>query len=124
MLETPPAGSTPQLLADLRRQISELVSIEARLFRAELSEASAHIGSAAGLTALGILLATGGAFALLAAAVLFLMRLNIAPDIACVVVAVIAIAGGGVLLLAVRRVLSTKIAAPRSLNQLWTLRLK
>jgi hypothetical protein len=36
----------------------------------------------------------------------------------------VAATGGGALLLAAKRVLSTKIGAPRSLNQLSTLRLK
>jgi Putative Actinobacterial Holin-X, holin superfamily III len=124
MLDTPPSTPTRQLFADLTGRISELMSIEARLFRAELSETSSKVLSAAGLGAFGIILALGGLLALLAAAALFLMRLDVAPDVSCLVVAVIAIVGAGALFLAARHFLSTRLGAPRSLKQLSTLRLK
>ncbi len=124
MLDTPPSTSTRQLLAELSRQISELVSIEARLFRAELKETSSKLVSAAGMVACGFVLALGGLLALLAAAALFLIRLRVAPDLACVIVAVVGIAVGGGLVLAARHFLSSKIGTPRTLRQLSTLRLK
>jgi uncharacterized membrane protein YqjE len=124
MLDTPPSTSTRQLLAELSRQISELVSIEARLFRAELKETSSKLVSAAGMVACGFVLALGGLLALLAAAALFLIRLRVAPDLACVIVAVVGIAVGGGLVLAARHSLSSKIGTPRTLRQLSTLRLK
>ena len=124
MLDTPPSTPTRQLLAELSRQISELVSIEARLFRAELKETSSKLVSAAGMVACGFVLALGGLLALLAAAALFLIRLRVAPDLACVIVAVVGIAVGGGLVLAARHSLSSKIGTPRTLRQLSTLRLK
>ena len=124
MLDTPPSTSTRQLLAELSRQISELVSIEARLFRAELKETSSKLVSAAGMVACGFVLALGGLLALLAAAALFLIRLRVAPDLACVIVAVVGIAVGGGLVLAARHSLSSKIGTPRTLRQLSTPRLK
>jgi hypothetical protein len=124
MLDTPPSTSTRQLLAELSRQISELVSIEARLLRAELKETFSKLVSAAGMVACGFVLALGGLLALLAAAALFLIRLRVAPDLACVIVAAVGIAVGAGLVLAARHSLSSKIGTPRTLRQLSTPRLK
>jgi hypothetical protein len=119
MLDTPPSTSTRQLLAELSRQISE-----ARLLRAELKETSSKLVSAAGMVACGFVLALGGLLALLAAAALFLIRLRVAPDLACVIVAAVGIAVGAGLVLAARHSLSSKIGTPRTLRQLSTPRLK
>lgn len=125
MLDTPPPStSTRQLFEDFVGQLSSLASLETRLFRAELRETSSKIVSAAGLTAGALILALGGCLATLAALGLFLVRLHVAPDLAFLIVAVLAIVCGGVLLLVARHVLSKKLGAPRTLRQLSMLRPK
>lgn len=125
MLDTPPPSTpTRQLFEDFVEQLSGLASLEARLFRAELSETVSKIASAAGLTAGAVVLALGGFLILLAAAALFLVRLRVPPDVACLIVAVAAIVGAGALLLVARHVLSKKLGAPRTLRQVSMLRPK
>jgi putative superfamily III holin-X len=124
MLDTPPSTPTRQLFEDFVEQLAGLASLEARLFRAELSETLGKIASAAGLTAGALVLALGGLLVLLAAAALFLVRLRVAPDVACLIVAVVAIAGAVALLLVARRVLSKKLGVPRTLRQVSMLRPK
>jgi hypothetical protein len=124
MLDIPPSTPTRELFENFGEQLSQLASLEARLFRAELKETSSKLVSAAGLTAGAIILALGGLLTLLAAAALFLVRLRVPPDVACVIVAVVAIAGGGALLLVARRLLSTRLGTPRSFRQLSMLRPK
>jgi hypothetical protein len=102
MLDIPPSTPTRKLFENFVEQLSQLASLECRLFRAELKETSSKLVSAAGLTAGAIILALGGLLTLLAAAALFLVRLRVPPDVACVIVAVVAIAGGGALLLLAR----------------------
>ena len=125
MLDTPPPSTpTRQLFEDFVAQLSGLASLETRLFRAELRETSSKVLSAAGLTAGALILALGGILAVLAALGLFLVRLHVAPDLAFLIVAVVAIVCGGVLLLVARHVLSNKLGAPRTRRQLSMLRPK
>ncbi len=124
MLDTPPSTPTRQLFEDFVEQLSRLASLEARLFRAELKETFSKMASAAGLTGGAIVLALGGFLVLLAAAALFLVRLRVPPDLACLIVAVVAIALAGALLLVVRRLLSKNLGVPRTLRQISKLRPK
>ena len=125
MLDTPPPSTpTRQLFEDFVEQLSQLASLETRLLRAELKETVSKLVSAAGLTAGAIVLALGGLLALLAALGLFLVRLHVAPDLAFLIVAVLALVCGGALLLVARHVLSKKLGAPRTLRQLSMLRPK
>ncbi len=124
MLDTPPSTPTRQLFEDFAEQLSRLASLEARLFRAELKETFSKMASAAGLTGGAIVLALGGFLVLLAAAALFLVRLRVPPDLACLIVAVVAIALAGALLLVVRRLLSKNLGVPRTLRQISKLRPK
>ncbi len=124
MLDTPPSTPTRQLFEDFAEQLSRLASLEARLFRAELKETFSKMASAAGLTGGAIVLALGGFLVLLAAAALFLVRLRVPPDLACLIVAVVAIAVAGALLLVVRRLLSKNLGVPRTLRQISKLRPK
>ena len=124
MLDTPPTTPTRQLFEEFVEQLSRLASLEAKLFRAEVRETSSKLLSAAGLVAGAFVLAVGGLFSLLAAAALFLVRLRLAHDLACLIVAVIVVAIGGVLLFTARQILSKKLGVPRSLRQLSMLRPK
>jgi hypothetical protein len=112
------------LFEDFVEQLTQLASLETRLFRAELKEILSKLVSAAGLTAGAVVLALGGLLALLAALGLFLVRLHVPPDLAFLIVAVLAIVSGGVLLLVARRELSKKLGAPRTLRQFSMLRPK
>ena len=124
MLDTPPTTPTRQLFEEFVEQLSRLASLEAKLFRAEVRETASNLLSAAGLVAGAFVLAVGGLFSLLAAAALFLVRLRLAPDLACLIVALIVVAIGGVLLFTARQILSKKLGVPRSLRQLSMLRPK
>lgn len=125
MLDTPPPSTpTRQLFEDFVEQLAKLASLETRLLRAELKESVSKLVSAAGLTACALVLALGGVFALLAALGLLLIRLHLPPDMAFLIVAVVALVCAGVLLLVARRVLSKKLGAPRTLRQLSMLRPK
>ena len=124
MLDTPPTTPTRQLFEEFVEQLSRLASLEAKLFRAEVRETASNLLSAAGLVAGAFVLAVGGLFSLLAAAALFLVRLRLAHDLACLIVAVIVVAIGGVLLFTARQILSKKLGVPRSLRQLSMLRPK
>jgi hypothetical protein len=124
MLDTPPSTPTRQLFEDFIEQLSRLAALEARLFRSELRETSTKLVSAAGLIAGAIVLALSGIITLSAAAALFLVRLHVPPDLACLIVALVVIAIGGALLFVARRILSKKLGVPRSLRQLSMLRPK
>ncbi|MBV8448317.1 MAG: phage holin family protein [Hyphomicrobiales bacterium] len=124
MLDTPPSTPTRKLFADFVEELSELASLETRLFRAELKETSSKLVTATGLLVAAIILAFGGFLTLLAAAALLLVRLRVPPDLACFIVAVLAFVLGGALLLTARHTVSGKMGVPRSLRQLSMLRLK
>jgi uncharacterized membrane protein YbhN (UPF0104 family) len=124
MLDTPPATPTRQLFEEFVEHLSRFASLEARLLRAELKETSSKLVSAAGLIAGAVILVLGAFFSLLAAAALFLVRLRVAPDLACLIVALIVVAIGAVLFFTARQILSKKLGVPRSLRQLSMLRAK
>jgi hypothetical protein len=74
------------LTAELVEQLSDLVSVEIRLLRSELSESSAGALSGTGWLAAGLCFLLGGLVMLLAAAAALLMRLGMHADLACLVV--------------------------------------
>lgn len=94
---TEPSRPTGDLIADVVNQLSGLISIEVRLFRAELSETSTKLLSGAGCLAGGFSILLAGLVILLAAAVGLLVRLGTAPDLACLIVAIASIAIGAIL---------------------------
>ena len=109
---------TREVAAQLLNQVSEFVSLEARLLRAELSEAVAKTLSSARFLAGGFCVLLAALVILLGAAAAFLMRLHIAPDLACLIVAVLAIAIGAALVISGSRSLRAANFVPaRSLRQ-------
>ncbi len=122
MTYVPQSPPTRQLVADLVRQVSDVISIEARLLRTELSEASAKAASGMAFLAGGLAIALAGLFILLGAAAAWLVRLGTPLDIACFIVAAMALLAGGILLVFGMRSLSpAKLLPTRSLNQLSSL---
>jgi Putative Actinobacterial Holin-X, holin superfamily III len=110
---------TRQLLADLVQQISDLVSIEFRLFRAELGESSARASSGLGFLAGGLCVFLAALVILLIAAAALLVRLGAPPDLACLIVAIGALAVGAILVaLGLRALKPAKLVPTRSLNQI------
>jgi hypothetical protein len=108
---------TRQLMADLAIQLSDLVSIQTRLLRAELGEASAKLVSGMGWLAGGFSILLAGLVILLAAAVALLVRLGLPLDLACLAVAVGSMAIGGVFVASGIRALNTANLIPaRSLR--------
>jgi hypothetical protein len=118
MTQPLPHLPTRDVAAQLVAQLSEFVSLEARLVRAELSETVAKMLSSAGFLAGGFCVLLAALVILLGAAAAFLMRLHIAPDLACLIVAVVAIAIGAVLVISGSRSLRAANFVPaRSLRQ-------
>jgi hypothetical protein len=111
--------STRHLLADLVTQVSDLLSIEARLVRAELSETASKATSGLALLASGFIVLLAGLIILSFAGAALLVRLGLAPDIACLIVAAVAsIAGGALVLGGLQRLKPANLAPSRSLDQL------
>jgi hypothetical protein len=111
-----------ELLTDLVRQVSSLWTIELDLARAELSESSSR--AAAGLikVAAGAVFLLAGLFLLLAALTAFLVRLGLPVDLSCLIVAVVALIGGGLALRAgVGAFQSSKLLPRRSIEQISSL---
>ena len=97
----PPApedASTGQLISQLTEQISRLVRDEARLAQAEVTQKAKRLGVGAGLFGGAGLLAFFGLAVLIAAAVLAL-ALALPSWLAALIVAVVLLAGAGVLAL-------------------------
>jgi Putative Actinobacterial Holin-X, holin superfamily III len=119
MLDTQQPPSTRRLAGDLLSQIADLMSIEGRLIRAELNETSAKVTSAVIILAGGAVFAFGGLCMLMVAAAAALMRLGVAADMACLIVALVGLGVGSIVLLLGARALSSAEWLPtRSLRQL------
>jgi hypothetical protein len=118
MTQSSPHMPTRELAGQLVDQIGEFVSLEARLLRAELSESTTRLVSSFGYLASGFCVLLAALVILLGAAAAFLMRLTVAPDVACLIVAVAAIAIGAVLVISGSRSLRAASLVPtRSLRQ-------
>jgi membrane protein len=83
-----------EMFADLSRETRTLIQQEIRLAKSELSEKASHIAKGAGLVVVGGLTAYGGLLAVIAAAVLVLTALGLAPWAGALLVGVVAIGGG------------------------------
>jgi hypothetical protein len=110
---------TLQLVADLITQARQLVALEIALARAELAEnvGSAAYGAAA--FAAGAVFMFSGLIVLLAAVSAFLVRLGAPLDVACLIVAIVALIGGLILMRWGGRALQPRKFLPtRSLAQI------
>jgi hypothetical protein len=122
MADKPIATPALQLMIDLFNQVRQLVLIETNLVRAELRESAVSASSGASALAAGAAIAFAGFIFLLAAVSIFLVRLGVPLDVACLLVALAAL-GGGVLLLrsGVRSLRPEKLLPMRSLAQVSSL---
>jgi hypothetical protein len=102
-----------ELLADLVRQVSSLWTIELDLARAELSESSSRAVVGIVKVAVGAVFLLAGLFFLLAALTAFLVRLGLPVDLSCLIVAVVALIGGGLALRAGARAFQPSNLLPR-----------
>jgi hypothetical protein len=110
---------TKEVAARLVDQIGEFVSLETRLLHAELSETATKLASSVGFLAGGLCVLLAALVVLFGAAAAFLIRLNVAPDLACLIVAAVAIAIGGVLVFSGSRILrATNLVPVRAVRQL------
>jgi hypothetical protein len=107
MTDTSRPVPTRQLIADLAVQLSDLVSVQARLLRVELGEASTKLVSGMGWLAGGFSIFLAGLVILLAAGVALLVRLGMPLDMACLAVAVGSMAIGAVFVASGIRALNT-----------------
>ena len=123
MIVTPTTASgTIGLLGDLFRQVSKLLGVEADLLRVELKESSSRAVASVGRVAAGAAFLVCGLFVLLAALCAFLVRLGLPADLACLVVAVIALLTGWLCLRSgVSKFESGALVPRRSLNQISSL---
>ena len=107
-----PERSVAALLADLANEITNLVRLEAELFKAELAEKIRRLGRGLVALAVGVFLVFSGWIALLAAAVLGLST-QVRPWQAALIVAAIVLLLGGVLLYLAKRWLDARALVPR-----------
>ncbi|SEF11518.1 Putative Holin-X, holin superfamily III [Rhizobiales bacterium GAS191] len=94
MTYAPQSASTRQLVADL--QVCNLISIETRLVRTELGEASTKVVSGIAALAGGFAFTLAGLFILLAGVAALLVRLGTPTDVACFIVAAVTMVVGGI----------------------------
>jgi len=110
-LQTPPF--ILDLLAQLVRQVSALWAIEVNLLRAELAESSSRAIGGIAKIAVGAVFLLAGFFFLLAALTALLVRLGLPVDLSCLIVALIALIGGGLLLRAGTSAFASRNLLPR-----------
>jgi hypothetical protein len=84
----PEERSLGELFAELSRETSALVRSEVTLAKTELTEKASRVGRDASMVAAGGAVAHAGALALVAAAVLILIRIGLEPWMAAVIVGV------------------------------------
>jgi hypothetical protein len=110
---------TSELTAALVEKVSDFVSVELRLLRAEVAESSIKAISGVGWLAAGFAFLLGGVLMLLAGAGALLVSLGTQPDLACLIVAMAAIAIGLALSAkAMRGLKSVDFTPARSLEQI------
>lgn len=110
---------TPSLIGSLFRDTSELILVEGKLLRAEMQEAGDRAQSGAVMAGAGILLALIALGVLAAGAVLLLVRLNVAPDIACACIGGVALLLAlALILLAVRKLKPSALMPNRTIRQM------
>jgi len=110
------------LLAQLVKQVTTLCAIEVDLLRAELSESSSRAIGGVAKIAVGAVFLLAGFFFLLAALTALLVRLGLPVDLSCLVVALVALIGGGLLLRAGTSAFAARSLLPRrSIDQISSL---
>ena len=119
MAQPTDARSLGDLFSDLSREISTLIRSEMALARTELSQTASRIGRHAAVITGGGVLACGGVYAVIAAAVLLLVRGGLTPWVAALVVGLAVVALGAFMatsgLAAIRR---EKLAPQETINTL------
>lgn len=114
--------STPGVFHAVGETISratELIQIEFRLAKAELSEKAARAGAGLSLVLVGAILVTAALFLLLQSIVLGLIAAGMSPVGATLVVAAVTIAIGGGFMMTGRKQLSAEALVPdRTLNDI------
>jgi len=110
------------LLAQLVKQVTTLWTIEVDLLRAELAESSSRAIGGIVKIAVGAVFLLAGFFFLLAALTALLVRLGLPVDLSCLIVAVVALVGGGLLLRAGISAFAARSLLPRrSIDQISSL---
>jgi hypothetical protein len=113
---------TRELTAELVAQIGDLIAIEARLLRAEMKDTSARLLSSAGCLAGGACVTLAALVILLAAGAALLVRLGLAPDVACLIAAIVALAiGAGLVMWGIHSLKAQSLLPERSWRQVSSL---
>ena len=117
MSETAPGVFTA--VGDTIARATDLIQIEFRVAKAELTEKAAKAGAGIGLIQVGAVLATAALFLFLQALVLGLIRLGLSPLAATVIVAVVTMGIGIAFAVTGRKQLSAEALVPdRTLNDI------
>jgi hypothetical protein len=117
MSETAPGVFTA--VGDTIARATDLIQIEFRLAKAELTEKAAKAGAGLGLILVGAVLATAALFLFLQAIVLGLVRLGLSPLAATVIVAVVTMGIGIAFAVTGRKQLTAEALVPdRTLNDI------
>lgn len=115
--ETAPGVFTA--VGDTIARATDLIQIEFRLAKAELTEKAAKAGAGLALIMVGAVLATAALFLFLQAIVLGLIRLGLSPLAATVVVAVVTMGVGIAFAITGRKQLTAEALVPdRTLNDI------
>ena len=118
-MQAEPSPGVFQAVGETIGRATELIQIEFRLAKAELSEKAARAGAALGLIMVGAVLATAALFLLLQAIVLGLVALGLSPVLATLIVAVATFAAGLGFVMTGRKQLSAEALVPdRTLNDI------
>ena len=119
---SPQRLSIGRLTADLGEKLQRLAAIELRLMRAEVAEGFAKEMSAVGWIVAGLALLMAASILLLAAAVTWLVSLGMQADMACLVLALPAMAIGAVATgWGARMLRAAKLVPARSIKQIASL---
>ena len=111
--------STRDLFGEFSRRLAEVVSLQARLMRAEIGEAAGKAGMGAALLGAGAIVLLAAVFVLMLAAVALLERLGLAPDLSYLTVALVGlILAAGLLFFGTRQFNADVLGLPRSRRQL------
>jgi Putative Actinobacterial Holin-X, holin superfamily III len=116
---TPKTLGTLDLIGDLVRQISNLLSVEIDLLRVELTENSSRAAASLGRVAAGAAFLIIGFLVLVEALCAFLVRLGLPIDLACLLVSAVSLLTGWLCLRSGLTNLKPGALLPRrSLNQI------
>jgi len=118
-MQAEPLPGVFQAVGETIGRATELIQIEFRLAKVELTEKAVKVGAGLSLMMIGAVLATAALFLLLQAIVLGLVALGLSPVAATLIVAVVTLAAGLGFVMTGRKQISAEALVPdRTLNDI------